>query len=240
MDTTELGLVTVNNLLEHHGIKGMRWGVRSTADTGARIRIQPRRRDVFKGGKGNARRVIGSRIGAELLNDYKYGTLSKTIIHNKSVKAINKELGQMNSSTRVKKYTMGYMIGGHYGHPMNKRYSADVQKVIQKHYQKTVNDTLGKKYKNHDFKVVHVKSRFPVGKGTSYAITVHPKSGVKHDAMMDPENVLDTLHIQYITNQQGHIVGVQIIDDESNEDNTDVQQSAMMIGEKLVNNMLKV
>lgn len=136
MDTAEI----VENLLTHHGVRGMRWGVRRKATVGAReVVVSDKRRKLkTSGGKGHpassdavrARTLgqVGRKSGLKALSDKDLQDYTRRLQLEASVKRL--EYGEKNAAKKFVASVLGQSGKNAVQDHANQAVSKRVKKIV--------------------------------------------------------------------------------------------------------------
>lgn len=203
--------------LMHFGVRGMKWGVRKLTDSGGQTtRLHPGITS-YRPGSFNAtrqaRKLSKSETGFNVPN-----MLRMSEVHQAALPGIRKDLVKVNRSPRNVKnnasfsrsYTMGMLQRNH---PARVKYDSQVEAIVRKNYQDTINNTYGKKYPKLSFEVVRIDNK--IVDGSRLAVKVYPKS-VKHASANEDPSMLE-FEVKYIRDNNGFVTDIDLNDLKLNE-----------------------
>lgn len=198
--------------LVHYGKKGMRWGVRSVTDSGGQTtRLHP---GVTSYRPGKLRATYQARQLSKSIGGFNApNMMTMSSVHKAALPGIRQDLVKINRSpTAVKgnaSVTRSYFQGAlQRNHPARVKYDSQVESIVRKNYQNTINNTYGKKYPDLDFQVLRVDNK--IVDGSRFAVKVSPK--VRHaDANENPTTL--EFEVRYIRDKNGFVTGVEMVSD---------------------------
>jgi 2'-5' RNA ligase len=199
-----VGENVVEEILQHHGVPGMKWGHRKQYSTSTSTSTSSSSRSERRQAKKIAK---GDKKFEKIVTSKSVNRQFKTQLHNSIVHVTQSKVNRITAKPEYVKAAQNGTFNNP-DHPTTKRYLKEVNKA----YLDTANDFLSGYTNTSGTK--QLQAYYDKGQYLNFSIKIVPYRGVQHADTVDPSNEI-IMEIEYVRDSLGRIIGFNVVDNDS-------------------------